>query len=416
MNYAETLGSRAKACRKAAATASTAEKNAALAAISAALREGIDIILDANNADLIAARENGMSEAMQDRLRLTADRINGIADGVDDVIKLEDPIGEVISGSVRPNGMSITKVRVPLGTIAIIFESRPNVTVDAAALCLKSGNAVILRGGKEAFNSNRCLCSIMRSALAKVGLPEDLIQFVEDTSREVSNELMRCSDYIDVLIPRGGAGLIRACKQNATVPVIETGTGNCHVFVDETADLPMAVSIVNNGKTRRVSVCNAVESLLVHENVAEEFLPMIKAKLDEKHVEIRGCERTKAILGDSIVPATEEDYATEFLDYIISVKVVKSLDEAIAHIDRYTTHHSECIVTNDLANAERFQKEIDAAAVYVNVSTTFTDGGMFGLGAEIGISTQKLHARGPMGLRELTSMKFLIGGNGQIRS
>lgn len=416
MNYAETLGSRAKACRKAAATASTAEKNAALAAISAALREGVDIILDANNADLIAARENGMSEAMQDRLRLTADRINGIADGVDDVIKLEDPIGEVISGSVRPNGMSITKVRVPLGTIAIIFESRPNVTVDAAVLCLKSGNAVILRGGKEAFNSNRCLCSIMRSALAKVGLPEDLIQFVEDTSREVSNELMRCSDYIDVLIPRGGAGLIRACKQNATVPVIETGTGNCHVFVDETADLPMAVSIVNNGKTRRVSVCNAVESLLVHENIAEEFLPMIKAKLDEKHVEIRGCERTKAILGDSVVPATEEDYATEFLDYIISVKVVKSLDEAIAHIDRYTTHHSECIVTNDLANAERFQKEIDAAAVYVNVSTAFTDGGMFGLGAEIGISTQKLHARGPMGLRELTSMKFLIGGNGQIRA
>ena len=416
MNYAETLGSRAKACRKAAATASTAEKNAALAAISAALRESIDVILDSNEADLIAARENGMSEAMQDRLRLTADRINGIADGVDDVIKLEDPIGEVISGSVRPNGMSITKVRVPLGTIAIIFESRPNVTVDAAVLCLKSGNAVILRGGKEAFNSNRCLCSIMRSALAKVGLPEDLIQFVEDTSREVSNELMRCSDYIDVLIPRGGAGLIRACKQNATVPVIETGTGNCHVFVDETADLPMAVSIVNNGKTRRVSVCNAVESLLVHENVAEEFLPMIKAKLDEKHVEIRGCERTKAILGDSVVPATEEDYATEFLDYIISVKVVKSLDEAIEHIDKYTTHHSECIVTNDLANAERFQKEIDAAAVYVNVSTAFTDGGMFGLGAEIGISTQKLHARGPRGLRELTSMKFLIGGNGQIRS
>ncbi len=416
MNYAETLGSRAKACRKAAATASTAEKNAALAAISAALRESIDVILDSNEADLIAARENGMSEAMQDRLRLTADRINGIADGVDDVIKLEDPIGEVISGSVRPNGMSITKVRVPLGTIAIIFESRPNVTVDAAVLCLKSGNAVILRGGKEAFNSNRCLCSIMRSALAKVGMPEDLIQFVEDTSREVSNELMRCSDYIDVLIPRGGAGLIRACKQNATVPVIETGTGNCHVFVDETADLPMAVSIVNNGKTRRVSVCNAVESLLVHENVAEEFLPMIKAKLDEKHVEIRGCERTKAILGDSVVPATEEDYATEFLDYIISVKVVKSLDEAIEHIDKYTTHHSECIVTNDLANAERFQKEIDAAAVYVNVSTAFTDGGMFGLGAEIGISTQKLHARGPMGLRELTSMKFLIGGNGQTRS
>lgn len=416
MNYAETLGSRAKACRRAAANAGTAEKNAALAAISTALRENIDVILEANDKDLDAAKENGMSEAMQDRLRLTADRINGIADGVDDVIKLDDPVGETVSGSVRPNGMSITKVRVPLGTIAIIFESRPNVTVDAAVLCLKAGNAVILRGGKEAINSNKCLCNIMREALKKSGMPEDLVQLVEDTSREVSAELMKCSDYIDVLIPRGGAGLIRACKQNATVPVIETGTGNCHVFVDETADLDMAVSIVNNGKTRRVSVCNAVESLLVHENIAEKFLPMIKAKLDEKNVEIRGCERTKAILGESVVPATEEDYATEFLDYIISVKVVSSLDEAIEHIDRYTTHHSECIVTNSLENAERFKKEIDSAAVYVNVSTAFTDGGMFGLGAEIGISTQKLHARGPMGLRELTSVKFLIGGNGQIRS
>lgn len=416
MNYAETLGSRAKACRKAAANAGTSEKNAALAAISSALRENIDVILEANDKDLNAAKENGMSEAMQDRLRLTADRINGIADGVDDVIKLDDPVGETVSGSVRPNGMSITKVRVPLGTIAIIFESRPNVTVDAAVLCLKAGNAVILRGGKEAINSNKCLCNIMREALKKSGMPEDLVQLVEDTSREVSAELMKCSDYIDVLIPRGGAGLIRACKQNATVPVIETGTGNCHVFVDETADLDMAVSIVNNGKTRRVSVCNAVESLLVHENIAEKFLPMIKAKLDEKNVEIRGCERTKAILGESVVLATEEDYATEFLDYIISVKVVSSLDEAILHIDRYTTHHSECIVTNSLENAERFKKEIDSAAVYVNVSTAFTDGGMFGLGAEIGISTQKLHARGPMGLRELTSVKFLIGGNGQIRS
>lgn len=416
MNYAETLGSRAKACRKAAANAGTAEKNAALAAISSALREKIDVILEANAKDLDAAKENGMSEAMQDRLRLTAERINGIADGVDDVIKLDDPVGETVSGSVRPNGMSITKVRVPLGTIAIIFESRPNVTVDAAVLCLKAGNAVILRGGKEAINSNKCLCCIMREALKKSGMPEDLVQLVEDTSREVSAELMKCSDYIDVLIPRGGAGLIRACKQNATVPVIETGTGNCHVFVDETADLDMAVSIVNNGKTRRVSVCNAVESLLVHENIAGKFLPMIKAKLDGKNVEIRGCERTKAILGESVVPATEEDYATEFLDYIISVKVVSSLDEAILHIDRYTTHHSECIVTNSLENAERFKKEIDSAAVYVNVSTAFTDGGMFGLGAEIGISTQKLHARGPMGLRELTSVKFLIGGNGQIRS
>lgn len=416
MNYAETLGSRAKACEKAAATASTAVKNGALAEIEAALRANADKILEANALDLAAAKENGMSEAMQDRLRLTKERINGIADGVADVIKLDDPIGNVDFGSVRPNGMNITRVRVPLGTIAIIFESRPNVTVDAAVLCLKAGNAVILRGGKEAYNSNKCLCEIMRSAVSKAGLPEDVVQFVDDTSREVSSQLMKCSNYIDVLIPRGGAGLIRAVKENATVPVIETGTGNCHVFVDETADLDMAVSIVNNGKTRRVSVCNAVESLLVHENIADKFLPMIKAKLDEHNVEIRGCEKTREILGSCVVPATEEDYGTEFLDYIISVKVVSSIDEAIAHIDRFTTHHSECIVTNSLENAERFKKEIDAAAVYVNVSTAFTDGGMFGFGAEIGISTQKLHARGPMGLMALTSMKYLISGNGQIRA
>ncbi len=416
MNYAETLGSRAKACEKAAANASTMLKNKALAEIEAALRSSIDTILEANAKDLKAAAENGMSEAMQDRLRLTAERVNGIADGVADVIKLDDPIGNVDSGTVRPNGMTITKVRVPLGTIAIIFESRPNVTVDAAVLCLKSGNVVILRGGKEAYHSNKCLCEIMRGAAAKAGLPEDVIQFVDDTSREVSTQLMKCSGYIDVLIPRGGAGLIRAVMENATVPVIETGVGNCHIFVDETADPEKAVSIVNNAKTRRVSVCNAAESLLIHENCAEKILPLIKAKLDEKNVEIRGCEKTAAILGSSVVPATEEDYATEFLDYKISVKVVSSIDEAIAHIDRYSTHHSECIVTNSLSNAERFKKEIDSAAVYVNVSTAFTDGGMFGFGAEIGISTQKTHARGPMGLRELTSMKYLITGDGQIRS
>ncbi len=416
MNYAETLGSRAKACEKAAANASTMLKNKALAEIEAALRSSIDTILEANAKDLKAAAENGMSEAMQDRLRLTAERVNGIADGVADVIKLDDPIGNVDSGTVRPNGMTITKVRVPLGTIAIIFESRPNVTVDAAVLCLKSGNVVILRGGKEAYHSNKCLCEIMRGAVAKAGLPEDVIQFVDDTSREVSTQLMKCSGYIDVLIPRGGAGLIRAVMENATVPVIETGVGNCHIFVDETADPEKAVSIVNNAKTRRVSVCNAAESLLIHENCAEKILPLIKAKLDEKNVEIRGCEKTAAILGSSVVPATEEDYATEFLDYKISVKVVSSIDEAIAHIDRYSTHHSECIVTNSLSNAERFKKEIDSAAVYVNVSTAFTDGGMFGFGAEIGISTQKTHARGPMGLRELTSMKYLITGDGQIRS
>ncbi len=416
MNYAEKLGQQAKAAEKSIAAASAMVKNNALEKIEAALRLNAEKILEANEADLKAAKENGMSEAMQDRLRLTEQRINGIADGVADVIKLEDPIGSVDSGTVRPNGMSITKVRVPLGTIAIIFESRPNVTVDAAVLCLKAGNAVILRGGKEAYHSNKCLCEIMRTAIKDAGLPEDIVQFVDDTSREVSAQLMKCNKYIDVLIPRGGAGLIRACVENATVPVIETGVGNCHVFVDATADADMAVKIVNNGKTRRVSVCNAVESLLVHKDIAEKFLPMIKAKLDEHNVEIRGCEKTRAILGDCVVPATDEDYATEFLDYIISVKVVSSIDEAIAHIDRFTTHHSECIVTNSLENAERFKKEIDAAAVYVNVSTAFTDGGMFGLGAEIGISTQKLHARGPMGLRELTSMKYLISGDGQIRS
>ena len=416
MNYAEKLGQQAKAAEKSIAAASAMVKNNALGKIEAALRLNAEKILEANEADLKAAKENGMSEAMQDRLRLTEQRINGIADGVADVIKLEDPIGSVDSGTVRPNGMSITKVRVPLGTIAIIFESRPNVTVDAAVLCLKAGNAVILRGGKEAYHSNKCLCEIMRTAIKDAGLPEDVVQFVDDTSREVSAQLMKCNKYIDVLIPRGGAGLIRACVENATVPVIETGVGNCHVFVDATADADMAVKIVNNGKTRRVSVCNAVESLLVHKDIAEKFLPMIKAKLDEHNVEIRGCEKTRAILGDCVVPATDEDYATEFLDYIISVKVVSSIDEAIAHIDRFTTHHSECIVTNSLENADRFKKEIDAAAVYVNVSTAFTDGGMFGLGAEIGISTQKLHARGPMGLRELTSMKYLISGDGQIRS
>lgn len=416
MNYAEKLGQQAKAAEKSIAAASAMVKNNALEKIEAALRLNAEKILEANEADLKAAKENGMSEAMQDRLRLTEQRINGIADGVADVIKLEDPIGSVDSGTVRPNGMSITKMRVPLGTIAIIFESRPNVTVDAAVLCLKAGNAVILRGGKEAYHSNKCLCEIMRTAIKDAGLPEDVVQFVDDTSREVSAQLMKCNKYIDVLIPRGGAGLIRACVENATVPVIETGVGNCHVFVDATADADMAVKIVNNGKTRRVSVCNAVESLLVHKDIAEKFLPMIKAKLDEHNVEIRGCEKTRAILGDCVVPATDEDYATEFLDYIISVKVVSSIDEAIAHIDRFTTHHSECIVTNSLENAERFKKEIDAAAVYVNVSTAFTDGGMFGLGAEIGISTQKLHARGPMGLRELTSMKYLISGDGQIRS
>lgn len=415
MTYIETLGAKAKASEKAMRCASTEQKNKALAAISAALTKNTEKILAANFLDLEAAQKNGMSEAMQDRLRLTEERIKGIADGVSDVIKLEDPIGSADSSTVRPNGMRITKIRVPLGTIGIIFESRPNVTVDAAALCLKTGNTVILRGGKEAYNSNKCLCEIMRTAIEESGLPADAVQFVDDTTREVTTQLMKCNKYLDVLIPRGGGGLIRAVKENASVPVIETGVGNCHVYVDESADFDMAVNIVDNGKTRRPSVCNAVESLLVHEKIADRVLPLIKARLDSHSVEIRGCEKTAAILGDCVVPVTEEDYATEFLDYIIAVRVVTGIDEAIEHISKYSSGHSECIVTNDLANAERFKNEIDAAAVYVNVSTSFTDGGMFGLGAEIGISTQKLHARGPMGLRELTSMKYLIDGSGQIR-
>ncbi len=415
MNYIETLGAKAKASEKALRCASTELKNKALAAIAKALCDNTEKILAANAIDIEKADENGVSVVMQDRLRLTEERVKAIADDIGNVIKLDDPVGTTDSGSVRPNGMRITKIRVPLGVIGIIYESRPNVTVDAAVLCLKTGNVVILRGGKEAYNSNKCLCEIMRGAIAEVGLPEDAVQFVDDTTREITTQMMKCSNYLDVLIPRGGGGLIRAVKENATVPVIETGVGNCHVFVDETADIEMAVNIVDNGKTQRPSVCNAVESLLVHENIAEKALPAIKARLDGHNVEIRGCEKTAAILGDCVVPATEEDYATEFLNYIISVKVVSDIDEAIDHINKYTTGHSECIVTNSLSNADRFRNEIDAAAVYVNVSTRFTDGGMFGFGAEIGISTQKLHARGPMGLRELTSMKYLIDGNGQIR-
>lgn len=415
MNYIETLGAKAKASEKALRCASTEQKNKALAAIAKALCDDTDRILAANAIDLEKADENGVSVVMQDRLRLTEARVKAIADDIGNVIKLDDPVGTIDSGSVRPNGMKITKIRVPLGVIGIIYESRPNVTVDAAVLCLKTGNVVILRGGKEAYNSNKCLCEIMRDAIAEAGMPEDAVQFVDDTTREVTTQLMKCSNYLDVLIPRGGGGLIRAVKENATVPVIETGVGNCHVFVDDTADIDMAVNIVDNGKTQRPSVCNAVESLLVHEKIADKVLLAIKSRFDEHNVEIRGCEKTAAILGDCVIPATENDYATEFLNYIIAVKVVADINEAIEHINKYTTGHSECIVTNNLANAEKFKSEVDAAAVYVNASTRFTDGGMFGFGAEIGISTQKLHARGPMGLRELTSMKYLIEGSGQIR-
>lgn len=415
MSYVEELGIKAKEAEAAIASASTSLKNSALDAISKALCNNAELIISENAKDLGAAAENGMSEAMQDRLRLDKKRIEGMAKGVDELIAMNDPIGQIVDGFVRPNGLRITKTRVPLGVIGIIFESRPNVTVDAAALCLKAGNAVILKGGKEAINSNKCLGKIMRSALKEVGLPADIIQVVENTSRETTNELMRLNGYLDVLIPRGSGRLIQAVINTATVPVIETGTGNCHVYVDASADLEMAVNIADNGKTQRPSVCNAVESLLVHQDCAKQYLPMIAERFKEHNVKIYGCDKTIAILGDSVEPATDNEYAAEFLDYTISVKVVDSIDEAIAHIRKFGTKHSECIVTSSLESAEKFQHEVDAAAVYVNASTRFTDGGEFGFGAEIGISTQKLHARGPMGLTELTTFKYLINGNGQIR-
>jgi len=415
MNYIDILGQKAKTAKGSIANASSGLKNVALTAISNSLFNSREKIIEQNALDLALSHQNGMSKSMQDRLMLDEKRINSIANAVLSLTKLDDPVGVIDSGLVRPNGLKIVKTRVPLGVIGIIFEARPNVTVDAAALCLKAGNAVILRGGKEAFNSNKCLVEIMRTAIETVGLSADCIQFVEDTSRDIATEMMKCNQYIDVLIPRGGAGLIKAVIENATVPVIETGTGNCHIFVDSSADLKMAVNIVDNGKTQRPSVCNAVESCLVHRDVAEEFLIMLKKQLDIHNVEIRGCELTKMILGDCVVLATEEDYATEFLDYIISIKVVDDVAEAIEHISKFSTGHSECIVTSSLLSAEEFQRQVDSAAVYVNASTRFTDGEEFGLGAEIGISTQKLHARGPMGLREMTSIKYLINGNGQTR-
>lgn len=415
MSYTQELGKRAKAAEAFISSASTMQKNKALAAISKALIENSSLIIAENAKDIAAAKENGMSEAKQDRLMLDASRIEGIAKGVDQIIALGDPIGEIIGGGNRPNGLQIIKTRVPLGVIGIIFESRPNVTVDAAALCLKTGNVVILKGGKEAINSNICLGKIMREAVGSAGLPADIIQVVENTDRETTNELMRLNGYVDVIIPRGSANLIQAVVRNATVPVIETGAGNCHVYVDASADLDMAVEITDNAKTQRPSVCNAIESLLVHKDVAEKFLPMIAERFKSHNVKIYGCDRTIAILGSSVEKATETEYATEFNDYIIAVKVVDDIDEAIAHIRKYSTKHSECIVTSSLENARKFQTQVDAAAVYVNVSTRFTDGGEFGFGAEIGISTQKLHARGPMGLAELTTVKYLINGNGQVR-
>lgn len=414
MTVLEQMGQNAKEAARVLSVAGE-KKNTALKKIAAALLENSESIRTENDKDIENGKAAGLTKSLLDRLRLTPERVEGMANGVLEVASLPDPIGTVLSGSTLKNGLEVTKVRVPLGVIGIIFEARPNVTADAAALCLKSGNAVILRGGKEAINSNRRIAQVMRDAIKEAGLPQDCIQLVQDTTRQSSVEMMGLTDYLDVLIPRGGAGLIKAVVENAHVPVIETGVGNCHVYVDKSADLEMAANIIYNAKTSRPSVCNAIETILVHKDIAEKALPKIKARLDEKQVELRGCERTREILGDSVVPATEDDWYKEYLDFILAVKVVDSMDEAIDHIAKYSSGHSECIVTSDYHAAREFTARVDSAAVYVNSSTRFTDGGEFGLGAEIGISTQKLHARGPMGLNELTSMKYIIKGDGQIR-
>ena len=413
MTRIEEMGARAKQAAR-EMTALGAQKEAALLGAAQALRTGQDAILAANQEDLLAGERQGLTPALLDRLRLTPERIEGMAQAMEEVAKAADPVGRVLSGETRPNGLKIEKITVPLGVVGIIYEARPNVTSDACSLCIKAGNAVILRGGKEAMQSNKAIVRILREALGQGGLPQDCLQLVEDPRRESSQELMGLTQYLDVLIPRGGAGLIQAVKQNARVPVIETGVGNCHVFVDASADLAMAVEIVYNAKTSRPSVCNAIETVLVHQAVADKFLPAMQARLAEKDVELRGCPRTQAILPGA-KPATEEDWATEYLDYILAVKVVDSLTEALGHIGAYSSGHSECIVTESYSNAQRFLQQVDSAAVYVNASTRFTDGGEFGLGAEIGISTQKLHARGPMGLEQLTTCKFLIRGTGQVR-
>ncbi len=409
------VGLRAKEAAAALSLAGTDQKNLALEYIAHDLVERKRDILEKNRTDVKAAEAKGFKSSLVDRLYLNEKRIEGIADGIKKVIMLPDPVGVVDSGETRPNGLKIEKIRVPLGVVGIIYESRPNVTADAAALCLKSGNASVLKGGSDALGTNMIITDIMRSAIAKAGLPEDSVQLLSDTSREAANAMMKANGLVDVLIPRGGAGLIRSCVENASVPVIETGVGNCHIYVDESASIPMAVDIIDNAKTSRPGVCNACETVLLHREIAEDILPKLKKRLDQHNVEIRGCEITKMILGDCVVPATEEDWATEYLDYILAVKVVDNIQDAIEHIRKYTSGHSECIVTDSVAAAEEFKRRIDAAAVYVNASTRFTDGYEMGLGAEIGISTAKLHARGPMGLRELTTVKFLITGSGQIR-
>mgnify|MGYP003094776835 FL=1 len=392
----------------------TAQKNEMLKAMAKALIEGQEEILQANAEDLAHAKENGVRQVMMDRLALTSQRIADMAVGVEQVAALPDPVGLTLEMIERPNGLKIEKRSVPMGVVGIIFEARPNVTADAIALCVKSGNACVLRGGKEAFLSNCKIAEIMAGAAQRCGMPAGAVQLIQDTTRQSAMEMMRCNGYIDVLIPRGGAGLIRSVVENASVPVIETVVGNCHVYVDKAADLEMASKIVINGKCQRPSVCNAIETLLVHKDIADVFLPDMAKMLIEKGVALRGCDRCLALVPE-MKAATEEDYATEFNDLILAVKVVDTVDDAIAHIAKYGTGHSECIVTQDQAAVEKFQKEVDAAAVYANASTRFTDGFEFGFGAEIGISTQKLHARGPMGLPALTSYKYVVTGHGQVR-
>ena len=415
MTYIDTLGQQAKVASRQIAKLSTAAKNDLLNQVAKALVAESAYIITENAKDMANAKENGISEIMQDRLLLTEDRIAGIAEGVRQVADLQDPIGQVVRGYTNLDGLKIIQKRVPMGVIAMIFESRPNVSIDAFSLAFKTNNAIILRGGRDAINSNKALVTVARKALENAGITADAVQLVEDTSHEVAEELMAATKYVDLLIPRGGARLIQTVKEKAKVPVIETGVGNCHIYVDKYANLDMATQIVINAKTQRPSVCNAAESLVVHADIVEEFLPNLEKAISKiQSVEFRADERALKLM-EKAVPASPEDFATEFLDYIMSVKVVDSLDEAIGWINTYTTSHSEAIVTQDISRAEQFQDDVDAAAVYVNASTRFTDGFVFGLGAEIGISTQKMHARGPMGLEALTSTKFYINGQGQVR-
>lgn len=408
------LGENAIKVKTFLAQVSSEDKNKALEAIAQSLVSNKEKIISANKIDLENGKNAGLNAGLLDRLMLDGDRIDGIAEGVRQVAALNDPCNKVLSEYKKDNGLLIKKITVPIGVIGIIYEARPNVTADAAALCLKSANAVILRGGKEAINSNTVIAEIMRNAVESVGFPKDVIQLVQDTSRGSANEMMTLNGYLDCLIPRGGKNLIKSVVENSTVPVIETGSGNCHIYVDDCADIEMAANIIFNAKTQRISVCNACESLVIHSGIIDKALPAIKARLDEKNVEIRGDERAQKACSD-VIPASDEDFYTEYLDYIISVKTVDNLEEAIEHINAHSTGHSEAIITNNEKNAEVFLNCIDSSSVYVNASTRFTDGGEFGLGAEIGISTQKLHARGPMGLEQLTSVKYLIYGNGQIR-